>query len=137
METKLTHQEEAVTPSMLDLLLGKDVVAVNKNLPTGRYEVPRLSEAAGAPVIFTLRALPYGRVQEMKRLTDESDVQILLAGCVEPDLKAPALQEKFKGVTPAETVKNMLLPGEIADLSAAVERLTGYRHVTIQEIKNG
>lgn len=137
MEKELTHQEEAVTPSMLDLLLGKDVVAVNKNLPTGRYEVPRLSEAAGAPVIFTLRALPYGRVQEMKRLTDESDVQILLAGCVEPDLKAPALQEKFKGVTPAETVKNMLLPGEIADLSAAVERLTGYRHVTIQEIKNG
>ena len=137
METKLTHQEEAATPSMLDLLLGKDVVAVNKNLPTGRYEVPRLSEAAGAPVIFTLRALPYGRVQEMKRLTDESDVQILLAGCVEPDLKAPALQEKFKGVTPAETVKNMLLPGESADLSAAVERLTGYRHVTIQEIKNG
>ena len=137
MEKELTHQEEAVTPSMLDLLLGKDVVAVNKNLPTGRYEVPRLSEAAGAPVIFTLRALPYGRVQEMKRLTDESDVQILLAGCVEPDLKAPALQEKFKGVTPAETVKNMLLPGEIADLSAAVERLTGYQHVTIQEIKNG
>ena len=137
METKLTYQEEAVTPSMLDLLLGRDVVAVNKNLPTGRYEVPRLSEAAGAPVIFTLRALPYGRVQEMKRLTDESDVQILLAGCVEPDLKAPALQEKFKGVTPAETVKNMLLPGEIADLSAAVERLAGYRHVTIQEIKNG
>ena len=96
-----------------------------------------MSEAAGAPVVFTLRALPYGRVQELRRLTEEADVQILLAGCVDPDLKAPALREKFKGVTPAETIKAMLLPGEIADLSAAVERLTGYRRATIEEVKNG
>ena len=137
MEKELINQEEAVDPTILDLLLGKNVVAVNKQLPTAQYEVSRLSEAAGRPVVFTLRALPYGRVQEMKRLTDESDIQILLAGCVEPDLKAPALQEKFKGVTPAETVKALLLPGEIADLSAAVERLTGYRRSTIQEVKNG
>lgn len=137
MEKELTAQEEAVAPSMLDLLLGKNVTAVARNLPTARYEVSRLSEAAGMPVVFTLRALPYGRVQELKRLTDESDIQILLAGCVEPDLKAPALQEKFKGVTPAETVKALLLPGEIADLAAAVERLTGYRRNTISEVKNG
>lgn len=30
----------------------------------------------------------------------------------------------------------MLLPGEIADLSAAVERLSGYRRMTITEVKN-
>lgn len=136
-EKELIEQEEDKTPSILDLLLGKNIVAVNKALPTARYEVSRLSEAAGAPAVFTLRALPYGRVQEIKRLTSESDIQILLNGCVDPDLKAPALQEKFKGVTPAETVKNMLLPGEIADLSAAVERLTGYRRATIEEVKNG
>ncbi len=136
MEKELTAAEKAVKPSTLDLLLGKDITVVGKSLPTAKYEVPRLSGEAGAPVLFTLRALPYGRVQELRRLTEESDVQILLAGCVDPDLKAPALQEKFKGVTPAETVKNMLLPGEIADLSAAVERLTGYRRVTIEEVKN-
>nr|DAD85664.1 MAG TPA: tail assembly chaperone protein [Siphoviridae sp. ctP6113] len=137
MEKDLTAAEETTTPSTLDLLLGKAIPIVSKSLPTARYAVSRLSEEAGAPVLFTLRALPYGRVQELRRLTEESDVQILLAGCVDPDLKAPALQEKFKGVTPAETVKNMLLPGEIADLSAAVERLTGYRRTTIEEVKNG
>lgn len=136
MDKEMKTVEMEVTPSTLDLLLGKNVPAVGKSLPTARYNVPRLSEEAGAPVVFTLRALPYGRVQELRRLTEESDVQILLAGCVDPDLKAPALQEKFKGVTPAETIKNMLLPGEIADLSAAVERLTGYRRVTIEEVKN-
>lgn len=101
------------------------------------HEISRLSEAAGAPVVFTLRALPYGRVQELKRLTEEADIQILLAGCAEPDLKAAALQEKFQGVTPAETIKAMLLPGEIADLSIAVEKLSGYRRTTIEEVKNG
>ena len=137
MDKELTAHEETEAPSTLDLLLGKGILAVNKNLPTARYEVSRLSEDAGAPVIFTLQALPYGRVQEIKRLTEESDIQILLAGCVDPDLKAPALKEKFKGVTPAETIKALLLPGEIADLSAAVEQLTGYRRNTIREVKNG
>lgn len=137
MDKELTAHEETEAPSTLDLLLGKGILAVNKNLPTARYEVSRLSEDAGAPVIFTLQALPYGRVQEIKRLTEESDIQILLAGCIDPDLKAPALQEKFKGVTPAETVRNMLLAGEISDLSAAVEQLTGYRRNTIREVKNG
>ena len=47
------------------------------------------------------------------------------------------LKEKFGGATPAETVKNMLLPGEIEDLSRAVERLCGYRMLTIEEVKNG
>lgn len=137
MDKELTAHEETEAPSTLDLLLGKGILAVNKNLPTARYEVSRLSEDAGAPVIFTLQTLPYGRVQEIKRLTEESDIQILLAGCIDPDLKAPALKEKFKGVTPAETVRNMLLAGEISDLSAAVEQLTGYRRNTIREVKNG
>ena len=61
----------------------------------------------------------------------------LLAGCVDPDLKSAALQEKFQGVTPAETIKAMLLPGEISDLSIAVEKLSGYRRTTIEEVKNG
>ena len=128
MEQALTNGAAGAAPSTLELLLRADVVSVKANMPTARYEISRLSEAAGAPVVFTLRALPYGRVQELKRLTEEADIQILLAGCVEPDLKAAALQEKFKA---------MLLPGEIADLAIAVEKLSGYRRTTIEEVKNG
>ena len=42
----------------------------------------------------------------------------------------------YGGATPAETVKAMLLPGEIEDLARAVERLCGYRRATIDEVKN-
>lgn len=136
MEKPIYESEKKQETSVLELLLGKEIVDISKSLPTARYEIPRLSKAAGAPVVFVLQALPYGRTQDMKRLTQDSELQILLAGCVEPDLKAAALQAKFGGVTPAETLKALLLPGEIADLSAAVERLSGYRRITIEEVKN-
>lgn len=122
---------------LLALLLRPEVPNVLKQLPTCRVKVKRLSELVGADVVFTLRALPYGKVQSLKEsLTDDVNVHILLAGCVEPDLKAPELKERYGGATPAETVKALLLPGEIEDLSRTVEKLCGYRRTTIEEIKN-
>lgn len=122
---------------LLALLLRPELPNVQKELPTAKYKVKRLSRLLGEEVTFTLRALPYGKVQKLgESLSEDVNVHILLAGCVEPDLKAPELKEKFGGATPAETVKAMLLPGEIEDLSRAVERLCGYRAQTIEEIKN-
>lgn len=134
-ENKLVNEEQEV--SALDLLLGEDMPNLKKDIPTAEFEVARLSEAAGKPVVFKLQALPYGRVQDLARMTQDSDVAILLAGCVAPDLKDPKLMAKYGGATPGEMVKNLLLAGEIADLSHAVERLCGYRRVTISEVKNG
>lgn len=119
----------------LDLMLRPEVASVQKELPRAQYEVKRLSRLVGETVTLELQGLPYGKAQELKELSADQEVMILLAGC--PELKAPDLSTKFGGVTPAETVKNMLLPGEIADLSRAVERLTGYRQNTIREVKNG
>ena len=125
-------KEQAQEASVLDALLGATVPNVEKDLPTARYKVDRLSQAAGRDV-----ALPYGKVHDLERFNQDADIHILLAGCVEPDLKDPRLLEKFGGATPADVVKRMLLAGEIADLSAVVERLSGYRRATITEVKNG
>ncbi len=122
---------------LVSLLLRPELPNVQKDLPTARYNVKRLSEAVGEDVVFTLCGLPYGKVQKLRESTaDDVPVRILLQGCVDPDLKDPMLKERFGGATPAETVKNMLLPGEIEDLSRAVERLCGYRRATIEEVKN-
>ena len=129
-------RNEGQSKSVLDALLGSAIPNVEKELPTGRDKVDRLSALSGHDVVFTVRALPYGKVHDLERFTQDSDVHILLAGCMEPDPKDPRLMEKFGGATPADTVKRMLLPGEIADLSAAVERLSGYRRTTITEVKN-
>ena len=119
----------------LDLMLRPEVPSVQKELPTASYEVKRLSALTGQPVTLELRALPYGKAQELRSMETDQEVHILLAGC--PELRDEGLQAKFGGATPAETVKAMLLPGEIVDLSRAVERLSGYRQNTIREIKNG
>lgn len=123
---------------MLSLLLRPELPNVQEQLPTARYRIKRLSEEAGADVIFTLRALPYGKVQRIREtVVGDTNPSILLAGCADPDLKAKELKEKYGGATPEETMKNMLLPGEIEDLARAVERLCGYRRLTIEEVKNG
>lgn len=122
---------------LLALLLRPELPNVQKELPTCQVKVKRLSDLVGQDVVFTLRALPYGKVQQLKEsLSEDVNVHILLTGCVVPDLKAPELKEKYGGATPAETVKAMLLPGEIEDLSRTVEKLCGYRRATIEEIKN-
>ena len=122
---------------ILDLLLRPETPDVQKDLPTARYKVKRLSDLLGSDVVFTLRGLPYGKIQQLREsLSGDGAIHILLQGCVDPDLKDPALKERYGGATPAETVKNMLLAGEIEDLSRAVERLCGYRRTTIEAVKN-
>ena len=119
----------------LDMMLRPEIPEVQKELPTAQYEVKRLSRLVGEPVVLELRGMTYDRAMELRDMAVDQEVHILLEGC--PELKDPELKAKFGGVTPAETVKAMLLPGEIADLSRAVERLVGYRQNTIREIKNG
>lgn len=122
---------------LVSLLLRPELPNVQKDLPTARYKVKRLSDLLGSDVVFTLRGLPYGKIQQLREsLSGDGAIHILLQGCVDPDLKDPALKERYGGATPAETVKNMLLAGEIEDLSRAVERLCGYRRTTIEAVKN-
>lgn len=116
----------------LDLLLKAEL----PDLPEKEFKIKRLSDICGGSVIFRLRGLPYNRATEIgKNHSDELNVHIVLAETVEPNLKDADLLAKYNAVTPAELVKKILLPGEIEDLSRAIERLSGYRTVTIDEIK--
>ena len=123
---------------LLETLLDSQAPNVMEQLPTKQFEVKRLSEILGEKAVFTLRALPYGRVQDLRRTPEsEQEIQILLAGCVDPDLRSDRLMAHFGAATPVDAVRALLLPGEIADLSMELERLSGYRRRTIDEVKNG
>ena len=120
----------------LDLLLRPDLPDLRRERQRQSYEVPRLSGLAGEKVVFELQGLPYGRVQELQRLTEDMESHILLEGCVSPNFKDPALLERYQAATPLDVIQAVLLPGEISDLSRAVEQLTGYRMTTIKKLKN-
>lgn len=116
----------------LDLLLKSEV----PNLPEKEYKIKRLSKLCGSDIVFKLKAIPYSRAMEIsKSQKDDTEVHIMLAGVIEPDLKSTELMAKYIAVTPAEMIKKMLLPGEIIDISRAIERLSGYRTDTIEEVK--
>lgn len=117
----------------LDLLLKAEIPAA----PEKQIKHKRLSAVCSGDVIFTLRALTYSKVAEIKEAHsgDDMAVFILLAGVKSPELKSAELMKKFNADTPAELIKKMLLPGEIEDLSREVEKLSGYRTSTIEEIK--
>ena len=85
-----------------------------QNLPEKQIKLKRLSKECGGDVIFTIRALTYNKVVEIKtaHAGGDMEVHILLSGVVSPDLKSEELKKKYKAITPAEMVKAMLLPGK-------------------------
>lgn len=122
-------------------VLSVRIIQIERYLPWEilKRSVPdheRDEKSVDRDVVLTLKALPYGKVHDIERFTQDADVHILLAGCTQPDLKDERLHEKFGGETPADVVKKLLLAGEITDLSQANEKLSGYRRMTITEVKN-
>ena len=115
---------------VIDILLNNDPVKAEEK----DYKIKRLSKAYKEDVIFKLRGLGYSRVAEIKNMNSEDvSVHIVLAGVKEPNFKNKDLLEKYNAPNPAELIKKMLLPGEIEDISKAIELLSGYRKNTIEE----
>lgn len=118
--------------NIMDLLLSLDESAP---APSKKFKLKRLSDQVGKEVVFTLTALPYDEVVRLQKKEDDMSLYIVLEGVKDPDLHSKALMDKFDVPTPLEVIKRMLLPGEIEDLKRQIERLSGYRTSTLEEIK--
>jgi len=116
---------------IMDVLLRMDI----PNPPERECRMDRLSQLSGQDVIFKFKALTYSRVAEVKEVAKkEMDVHTILAGVISPDFKNKELAEKYGAATPIELIKKLLLPGEIAVLSEAIQTLSGYNTVVMQDI---
>ncbi len=130
--------ENEKNASVLDLLLRPDMPDVRKALPEKRMEVKRLSELAGEPVIFTLRALSYKEIRDIqdKRREDQA-VSAVLYACKDPDWRDQRLLSAVSGaVTPLDVIQARLSPGEIDELYVEIQKLSGYINRTLREVKN-
>ena len=87
-------------------------------------------------MFFSIRAINFNDVAEIKgRKNEDIPLSVILEGVVSPDLKNADLMKKYKAATPIDMLKELLLPGEIEDLSREIETLSGYRGSTVEEIK--
>ena len=130
--------ENEKNASVLDLLLRTDLPDVRKALPEKRMEVKRLSELAGEPVIFTLRALSYKEIRDIqdKRREDQA-VSAVLYACKDPDWRDQRLLSAVSGaVTPLDVIQARLSRGEIDELYVEIQKLSGYINRTLREVKN-
>lgn len=130
MSTEVNTEPEV---DVLDLLLS----AEPKGLPEKEFKIKRLSRELGQDVIFRLRALTYKRTEELCELESDMTLHIVLEGVVSPKLKTGELLKKYKAPTGEELLRNpnFLLAGEVAELAAEIEKLSGFRVSMLEEVK--
>lgn len=118
----------------LDLLLNANLSEIK--IPSKEVKIKRLSEALSADVVFKVQAINYDKREELLETNDKDfKIHVLLETVKEPNLKSKELMEKHSAVTPVETVKKLLLAGEIDDLYTEVSKLSGFASDTLEEIK--
>ena len=124
--------------SVLDLLLRPEVPDVRRVLPEKQVEVKRLTELAGEPVVFTLRAMTYNETRQLyDKPREDQALSAVLYGCKDPDFRDKRLLDSEKGiVTPLDAIKARLFAGEIDELHIEIQKLSGYLRRTLAEVKN-
>ena len=124
--------------SVLDLLLRPELPDVRRVLPEKQVEVKRLTELAGEPVVFTLRALTYNETRQLyDKPREDQTLSAVLYGCKDPDFRDKRLLDSEKGiVTPLDAIKARLSAGEIDEAYIEIQELSGYLRRTLAEVKN-
>ncbi len=133
--------EEVKAESLEDFLLG--------NLPILEDTV-KVSDRI--PFLFTIKAMDnetYKKLQDthttfykkgrMKFDGTGFNVGLILECCVKPNFKSTEFVQKAGVVTPEDAVRKLLLPGEIVNLAAYIQELSGFDKDTEElkdEVKN-
>lgn len=126
----MEKKKQNPTPTTVEKLLG----ACNRAPGEQCLQFKSWTDADGNPVVFRIRELSYDKVRELQEMNTGKDLPaaIITAGVIEPNLRDERLQQACGAATPYEVVRKMLRAGELEDLQAAIEKLSGYRGSTLQ-----
>ena len=122
--------------NVLDLLLKSETSVFD--LPKEEVKIKRLSKLLNEDVIFEVSAVSLDRLEELRESTSGKEnfhSLVVIEGVRNPNLKSNDLRDKFGTHTSIETIKKMLLAGEIEDLYLKIAQLSGYGVQTYEEIK--
>lgn len=109
-----------------------------REMRTQKIKMRDMSARAGQPIVFEVRELSYAEIRDIDRMEgggSDGDVAtaVVIAGVTSPDLRNPALLERYGEPSLARLLPKMLSAGEIAELAMRIEQLSGYRR-TVTEI---
>lgn len=107
-------------------------------VPSAKIKAEHLSKVAGENVEITVKALSGSRYTEimssaatrtggvdMSRVYD-THAMVVVAGCIEPDLKDKELKEHYQAETPNDLAKILFPGGELVKISEKIGELSGF-----------
>lgn len=139
--------------SLMEKLMKLDRDKITE-IPTEKIKAKHLSEVAGEDIEITVKALSGNKYTDiMSSATNKSGgvdmsrvydahAMVVVAGCIEPDLKDKELMEYYKAVTPKDLAKTLLPGGELVKISERIGALSGFgkdeadEGVGYEDIKN-
>lgn len=107
-------------------------------VPIEKVKACHLSKVAGEDVEITVKALSGSRYTEiMSSATNKSGrvdmsrvydthAMVVVAGCIEPNLKDKELKEYYKAETPNDLAKMLFPGGELVKISEKIGELSGF-----------
>lgn len=107
-------------------------------IPTEKVKACHLSKVAGEEIEITVKALSGSRYTEiMSSATNKSGrvdmsrvydthAMVVVAGCIEPNLKDKELKEHYKAETPHDLAKMLFPGGELVKISEKIGELSGF-----------
>lgn len=135
-QEKISDEGQPLQATTLETLLGLTPPAQR----TAKVRLRQLSESAGQEVVFSVRALSYDRVREIRQQESGENGRfaeaVILAGVTEPSLRDDALLKRYHALTPYELLPKLLSAGEIEELSSCIEQLSGYRMKTVDLLED-
>ncbi len=114
-------------PDAVDQVQEKSVVVSERFKEP--FVIRALSEVENARIRKSCQTIKYFGKKEGKQETIDRALYVLKLVCesvVSPNLKDHELQEAWEVMTDVDLLQKMLLPGEYADLSIAVQELNGF-----------
>nr|DAY08884.1 MAG TPA: tail assembly chaperone protein [Caudoviricetes sp.] len=107
-------------------------------VPTEKVKACYLSKVAGENVEVTIKALSGNRYTELASSATnkaggidaskiyDTHARVVVAGCVEPDLRDKDLMEHYKAVTPKELAQILFPGGDLVKISERIRFLSGF-----------
>ena len=127
MEDKKTT--EAI--SLTDILL----CVPTRERKSKLVKIKELSEKAGKDIYFKLKELDYDDVAYLKGKGDDMDACIVAMGVEKPKLNSDEFASSQGEIEPQNAVKKFLSAGTIETLSREIQKLSGYRTITVEDVK--
>ena len=127
----MAENENAKAMNLTDMLL----CVPTRKRKTKTIKIIELSEAAKKDVFFEIEELDYDDCAYIKGKGDDVDACIVCMGVKTPKLNSEEFAKSQGESMPQDALKKYLSAGTIESISREIQKISGYRVITVEDVK--